>query len=444
MKHRLFSFLTVTGKSFRHPVLALALFLLVAGLGFSGCAGLLSESGNFQLSDSAKLKTPLAAQARQIYAEAWASLKQDFMDPTMNGQDWPRWRHRYDNEMETPQDAYVAVETMVASLNDDYTRYLPPRDMSEQSLYIDSRLFGVGLQISVKDSKLMVVAPIDDTPAAHAGLKPNDVITHIDGHSAAGLPVEEAADKIRGPEGSQVRLTVKRGDGKPFTVALTRQEIKIKSVFTQEIEPKSLGYVRLNSFISETAVDEMRAALDKLKDKKAIILDIRGNYGGLLSNAIEISDMFLDNGTIVSVRGRNTAENRTFTARSGQATRKPMVLLIDGGSASASEILSGALQDHHRATLIGAKTFGKGLVQKITPIQEDGSGLNITISRYLTPKGVDINKKGIQPDIPVSLTEADVVAVNDKQLKAAIEYLNEQVHLAEKNKRLQPIALQKS
>ena len=225
---------------------------------------------------------------------------------------------------------------------------------------------------------------------------------------------------IRGPEDTPVRLTIKRGE-KTFSVTLNRKEIKIKSVFTKEIKDKRIGYVRLSSFISETAFQEMKEAIRSMATKGALIVDLRGNYGGLLTNAVDISDMFLDEGGIVSIVDQEK-EVEAFDAKPGQAFRKPMVVLIDGGSASASEIMSGALKDNHRATLIGTKTFGKGLVQKINMLSNE-SGMNITISKYLTPNGTDINKKGIQPDILVPYTEQDFYKDRDPQLDKAIDYL---------------------
>jgi carboxyl-terminal processing protease len=265
---------------------------------------------------------------------------------------------------------------------------------------------------------------MDDTPAARAGMRPNDVITEIEGKSTAGMAIEDAADRIRGEIGTKVTLTVKRGTNL-ITFKIPRQEIRIKSVFTKELEQKSIGYIRLNSFISESALSEMQEAIAKFKKKRGLILDLRGNYGGLLSNAVDISDLFLgSNEVIVSMVDRNH-DRQVFKASGGREVKQPMVILIDGGSASASEILSGALKDHDRATLIGTTTFGKGLVQKINPLS-DGSGLNITVSKYFTPEGTDINKKGIAPDLTVKLSEKDILNNRDLQLNAAIDFLTRQ------------------
>lgn len=363
-------------------------------------------------------------EASQLFNEAWRTVSLEFVDGSYNGQDWRRWEHRYDNKIKDDADVKVAIDTMLASLGDHYTRYLPPRDMNEQTMQIDSRLYGIGIQIAMKDNKLVVIAPLDDTPAAKAGIQPGDLITQINGKSTAGMTVEEAADRIRGEEGTCVRLRIHRL--KTFDLSLSRAEIKIKSVFTRAVKYPEIGYIRLNSFISETTIPEMEQALDNIKNKKALILDIRGNYGGLLSNAVEIADMFLESGDIVSIVGRQH-DKRVFRASRGERFTHPIILLIDGGSASASEILSGALKDHHRATLVGTKTFGKGLVQKINPL-EDGSGINITISKYLTPNGTDINKKGIEPDVKVLYTEDNFIKNQDPQLDKALWLARQQEH----------------
>ncbi len=368
-------------------------------------------------------------QALMVYNEAWQTVKYEYVDDTFNGQDWTRWEHRYDEVIEEPEDAYVAIQTMLASLNDDYTRFLPPRDMSEQTMQIDAKVYGVGIQITVKDKKLTVVSTLDETPAAEAGLEPKDVITHIEGESTAGITVQEAADRIRGELGTLVHLTLQRGS-ESFDVAVRRAEIKIQTVFVRELEAqKEIGYIRLNSFISENAALEMRDAMKKMVNKKALILDLRGNYGGLFKNAVDISDMFLSDGAIVLIKGRTKERDRKEFAHQGDDVDLPLVVLIDGGSASASEIVSGALKDHKRGVLIGTRTFGKGLVQKINPL-EDGSGLNITISKYLTPSGLDIHHKGIEPNIEVPYTRKDWKTNNDPQLDAAIDYLVKKGHLA--------------
>jgi carboxyl-terminal processing protease len=402
--------------SFAVSIAGLVLGLALGTVGLSGCS--FAPSGG--ASSTAGGNGESTARGDRLYEEAWNMIRAEYVDSSFNGQDWNRWRTRFKGLIKDPEDAYVAVATMVASLNDEYTRFLPPRDMREQNLNIDSRLYGVGIQISMRDNKLVVLATIDDTPAEKAGLLPQDLIIRINGHETAGMSVEDAADRIRGPRDTQVQLTVQRG-GRTLNFNIRRAEIRLKSVFTRPLSDNRIGYIRLSSFISESMLGEMEAIMRGMTDKQALIIDLRGNYGGLFANAVEIADMFLDKGEIVSIVNREQ-DRRVYRAHPGRAFRAPMVVLIDGGSASASEILGGALKDNRRATLIGAQSFGKGLVQKINALPE-GAGLNITISRYLTPNGTDINKKGIEPDVKVAFGEADFHARRDPQLDKAVDYL---------------------
>lgn len=361
-----------------------------------------------------------------LYDNVWRLINSKFVDQSNNQQNWAKWRHKYDNQIRTNEDAYVAINTMVASLNDPYTKFLDPKEFADETSSIKGSLKGIGIQIGVKDGKLMVIAPIEDTPAERAGLQADDEILEIDGASTKGITVDKAADKIRGKEGTQVTLLVKRKDVAPKTYTITRAEIEIKSISqklpTDMTIPNDFCYIRLSSFISRNAATEFGNILNTNRNKKGFIIDLRSNPGGLLTNAIYISDMFLDGGTIVSTVDRD-GYKETQRASAGVYTKKPVVVLINKGSASASEIFSGAMKDNHRAVIIGEQSFGKGLVQEINKLPYE-SGINITIQKYLTPNGTDINKKGITPDIVVKLTEDDVKNKNDLQLKKAVEVLS--------------------
>ena len=361
-----------------------------------------------------------------LYDNVWRLINSKFVDQSNNQQNWAKWRHKYDNQIRTNEDAYVAINTMVASLNDPYTKFLDPKEFADETSSIKGSLKGIGIQIGVKDGKLMVIAPIEDTPAERAGLQADDEILEIDGVSTKGITVDKAADKIRGKEGTQVTLLVKRKDVAPKTYTITRAEIEIKSISqklpTDMTIPNGFCYIRLSSFISRNAATEFGNILNTNRNKKGFIIDLRSNPGGLLTNAIYISDMFLDGGTIVSTVDRD-GYKETQRASAGVYTKKPVVVLINKGSASASEIFSGAMKDNHRAVIIGEQSFGKGLVQEINKLPYE-SGINITIQKYLTPNGTDINKKGITPDIVVKLTEDDVKNKNDLQLKKAVEVLS--------------------
>ena len=361
-----------------------------------------------------------------LYDNVWRLINSKFVDQSNNQQNWAKWRHKYDNQIRTNEDAYVAINTMVASLNDPYTKFLDPKEFADETSSIKGSLKGIGIQIGVKDGKLMVIAPIEDTPAERAGLQADDEILEIDGVSTKGITVDKAADKIRGKEGTQVTLLVKRKDVAPKTYTITRAEIEIKSISqklpTDMTIPNDFCYIRVSSFISRNAATEFGNILNTNRNKKGFIIDLRSNPGGLLTNAIYISDMFLDGGTIVSTVDRD-GYKETQRASAGVYTKKPVVVLINKGSASASEIFSGAMKDNHRAVIIGEQSFGKGLVQEINKLPYE-SGINITIQKYLTPNGTDINKKGITPDIVVKLTEDDVKNKNDLQLKKAVEVLS--------------------
>lgn len=362
--------------------------------------------------------------ARALYQEAWQLVAKDFVDPRLNGQDWTYWKNRYDNQIVTKDDAYMAINTMVSSLNDNYTHFLPPKDAKEQNMRIDSRLFGVGIQVGLKDNILTVISPIEGSPAAKAGLRALDKIIEINHEPTVNMALENSVDKIRGPKGTPVTLTILRQHTKR-SYTLVRDEIVLKSVFTETLSNPQVAYIRLSTFMSQDAPQEMLAALHKQSKAKALILDLRGNNGGLLSNALDIADMFLKKGAIVSVVGRG-GESKTFVSQPDQVFAGPMVLLVDEGSASASEILAGALKDNHRAVLIGSTTFGKGLVQKINTLS-DGSELNLTISKYLTPGGHDIHKVGILPNIAIPLTLSDFEHNRDPQKAEAIKYLTHQL-----------------
>jgi len=365
-----------------------------------------------------------ASQPSDLYENVWRLINVKYVDQSNNMQDWNDWRHKYDNYIKTDEDAYVAIGTMLASLNDPYTKFLDPKDFAEETSSIKGSLKGIGIQIATKEGKLVVISPIEDSPAEKAGIQAEDEILEINNVSTKGITIDKAADKIRGEEGTTVDLLVKRKDEiKKYTI--TRKEIEIKAVSTKipnnVVLPGDIGYIRLSSFISKNAAKEFESILVRSKDKKGFIIDLRSNPGGLLTNAIYISSMFLPRGIIVSTVDRD-GYKETQRASGYPVTDKPLVVLINKGSASASEITSGALKDNRRAVLVGETSFGKGLVQEINRLPND-SGVNITIQKYLTPNGTDINKKGIEPDITVKLTDDDVKNKNDRQLQKASEVL---------------------
>ncbi len=375
-----------------------------------------------------------AATPAEMYDDVWKIVNKKYYDPTNNSQDWNKWRYRYQNKLKTKEDAYVAIETMLTSLNDPYTRFLDPKEFSEETQSIKGSLKGIGTQIGLRDGELVIIAPLEDSPAERAGLLADDRILEINGESTKGISIDAAADKIRGEKGTTVTLLIQRKGVPNKIYSVVRDEIEVKSVsckppFETTKIPGDIQYIRLSSFISKNAAGEIESILNSSSGMKGFIIDLRSNPGGLLTNAIYISDMLLRGGVIVSTVDRDSYKTTT-RARMQQVTDKPIVVLINKGSASASEILSGALKDNHRATIVGEQSFGKGLVQEINKLPDE-AGMNITIQRYLTPSGSDIHKKGITPDVVVELTQENADAKDDVQLKKAIEILEKMTCLVQ-------------
>lgn len=343
-----------------------------------------------------------------LYRKAWLMVQDMYYDKKFGGQDWGRWRHRYDGKLKTSDDAHKAIETMVSSLGDPYTRFLGEEAFADEKQSIEAHLFGVGMQLGMnKEHKVVVIAPIQDTPAYKAGVHPGDEIIEVDHKPVKGQSLDQVVKQIRGLPGTNVSITFMRGQERKVST-MTRAEVPIRAVANVETLPGNIGYIRLDSFISHKADEEMRDALHKVAGTKGVILDLRNNPGGLLSNAIQIANMFLDHGVIVSTIDADGYKNSTIASHH-PISGLPMVLIINNGSASASEILSGALHDNHRAMLVGQKSFGKGLVQSINRL-EDGSGINVTIAKYLTPNDTDIHKQGITPDFVVEVKDDDIKA----------------------------------
>src|SRR5579864_8649869 len=314
-----------------------------------------------------------------------------------------------------------AINGMLTAL-DPHSNYLNAKNFTDMKVQTKGEFGGLGIEVSMENGLVKVVSPIDDTPAAHAGLKPGDLITHIDGSAVQGMTLPEAVEKMRGPINSDITLTIRRKGRDPFDVKLTRANIKIKSVRSQ-LEGKDIGYVRITSFTEQTDVG-LNNAMKSLKDQAGgklagIVLDLRNNPGGLLDQAVAVSDAFLDKGEIVSTRGRRPDDAQRYNAHSGDiAAGLPVAVLINGGSASASEIVAGALQDHHRAILIGTRSFGKGSVQTIIPLAGHGA-MRLTTARYYTPSGRSIQAKGIEPDIIVEAAKIEHAPKPDDKTKTA-------------------------
>ncbi|HEV8030716.1 MAG TPA: S41 family peptidase [Stellaceae bacterium] len=314
-----------------------------------------------------------------------------------------------------------AINGMLTAL-DPHSNYLNAKNFNDMKVQTRGEFGGLGIEVSMENGVVKVVSPIDDTPAAHAGLKPGDLITHIDGQPVQGLTLPEAVEKMRGPINSDINLTIRREGREPFDVKLTRANIKIQSV-RSHIESNNVAYIRVTSFNEQTDVG-LNNAMKNLKQQSnnkliGVVLDLRNNPGGLLDQAVAVSDAFLDKGEIVSTRGRRADDAQRYNARPGDiASGLPVAVLINGGSASASEIVAGALQDHHRAILIGTKSFGKGSVQTIIPLAGHGA-MRLTTARYYTPSGRSIQARGIDPDVVVEAAKIEHAPTKDDKTASA-------------------------
>lgn len=394
----------------------------------------------------------LRESPKELVDEVWQIIDREYVDGTFNQVDWQAVRTEYLNRSyDNQEQAYEGIREMLKKLEDPYTRFMDPEEFKNMQVETSGELTGVGIQLAQDEEtkKLMVISPIEDTPAFKAGILAKDVIVKIDGKSTEGMDVNDAVQLIRGKEGTKVTLTIQRGN-EERDYPLTRARIEIHPVrYSYRDNPTGgIGYIRLNQF-SANASQEMRDAIEDLEKKavKGYILDLRSNPGGLLHSSIEIAKMWLPGGTIVSTVNRQGETDRE-AANNRPLTNQPMVVLVDNGSASASEILSGALQDNKRAVLVGTQTFGKGLVQSVRGLG-DGSGIAVTIAKYLTPSGRDINKAGIEPDVVLELTEAqrkelqqnrdEVGTKQDPQYAKALEILDREIAAKQGSRAASPV-----
>jgi carboxyl-terminal processing protease len=352
--------------------------------------------------------TLLATQPHAVWlgSSAKAAASDTYRQLNLFGDVFERVRADY---VEKPDDSKLvesAINGMLAGL-DPHSSYMDPKSFRDMQVQTRGEFGGLGIEVTMEDGLVKVVAPIDETPAAKAGVMANDIITHLDDEAVQGLTLNQAVEKMRGPVNTKIKLRIMRkGADKPIEVTIVRDVIRVKSVRSHN-EGEDVGYIRVTQF-NEQTTEGLKKAISDLTTQlgaekvKGFVLDLRNNPGGLLDQAISVSDAFLDKGEIVSTRGRNAEETQRFNARPGDLTKgKPLIVLINGGSASASEIVAGALQDHKRATLIGTRSFGKGSVQTIIPLGAGNGALRLTTARYYTPSGRSIQAKGITPDIEV-------------------------------------------
>ncbi len=347
------------------------------------------------------------------------------------GDIFERVRNDYVEEPTDQQLVESAITGMLTAL-DPHSSYLNAKNFREMQVQTRGQFGGLGIQVSMDRGLVKVISPIDDTPAFRAGIEPSDIITHLDGEGVLGMTLGQAVEKMRGLVNTDIKLTIRRGAGKPFDVTITRAVIRINSV-RSHIEDK-IGYIRVTSF-NEQAEKGIKKAMAKFEDEignamKGVVLDLRRNPGGLLDQAIAVSDAFLDKGEIVSTRSRKEEDSQRFNARPGDLAKGlPMVVLINEGSASASEIVAGALQDHSRAIIMGTKSFGKGSVQTVIPLGAHGA-IRLTTARYYTPSGRSIQAVGIEPDIEVQQAKVETIQhsprTREADLRGALENGNAQ------------------
>ena len=333
----------------------------------------------------------------------------------------------YVDEINQSDSMDSAINGLLQSL-DPYSGYMSPEIFNEMQTETSGEFGGLGIEVTMESGVVKVISPIDDTPASKAGIKAGDYIVKINDTQVQGKSLSEAVELMRGPVGSSIELTIRRrGERKALTFNVTREIIQIKSVKAELLE-KNIGYIRLTSF-NENSAGQIKKEINKFeknKNLKSYILDLRNNPGGLLSQAIKISDFFLDNGEIVSTKSRQQSENRKWFAKKGDLTKgKTILVLINYGSASASEIVAGALKDHKRAILIGENSYGKGSVQSIIPLKNKGA-IRLTVAKYYLPSGKSISEVGVSPDIEIDEESDDfkIKTETDNQLKYAIKLLN--------------------
>ena len=367
--------------------------------------------------------TLLATQPRLwIGTSASAAAADTYRQLNLFGDIFERVRAHY---VEKPDDSKLvesAVNGMLSGL-DPHSSYMDPKSFRDMQVQTRGEFGGLGIEVTMEDGLVKVVAPIDDTPAAKAGVRAGDIITHLDDEAVQGLTLNQAVEKMRGLVNTKINLRIARkGVDKPIEVSIVRDVIRVRSVRSR-VESDDIGYIRITQF-NEQTTDGLKKAIGDIttavpNDKlKGYIIDLRNNPGGLLDQAISVSDTFLDRGEIVSTRGRDAEETQRFSARPGDLTKnKPVIVLINGGSASASEIVAGALQDHRRATLLGTRSFGKGSVQTIIPLGPGNGALRLTTARYFTPSGRSIQAKGIAPDIEVLQEVPDEVKARTVETK---------------------------
>lgn len=429
-------------------------FSFFQGLLFGGAIAALTAGTLISPSLSNRVNAELESSPKALVDEVWQLANKEFVDRNFNQVEWFKVRqdllskdyHSYD-------EAYREIRKALRLLGDPYTRFLTPEEFEVLTSQTSGELSGVGIRIDFDQQKryLMVVEPIENSPAWEAGIETGDLILKINGKNTSLMTVEQASEEIRGEVGTNVDLQISRPSGEVIDFTLTRTQIELPSVsYTLKRENQlKIGYIKLDEFSSHAA-EQMKDAIEdlSLQNPSAFVLDLRGNPGGLLFASVDIARMWMDNGEIVSTVDSQRGE-RHFSANRTALTDLPLVVLVDGNSASASEILAGALKDNKRATIVGSQTYGKGTVQSLHTLS-NGSGLAVTISRYFPPSGININHHGITPDIALNLSQDEqlslqvnpslVATESDPQYLRAISFLYN-THIGQGNNTNVPVSI---
>jgi carboxyl-terminal processing protease len=388
------------------------LLIFVFALGWNVGAGQIRQiNGSFSIEKQAPKISSSDKVDMQLFWDVWSILASKYVDPTILD---------YKNMI------YGAIRGMVYSLEDPYTTFLTPKENKDFQESINGTLEGIGAELTLRDGMITVVSPLKGSPAKKAGIQPEDVILKVNGENIQDFSLEQVVMRIRGPKGSKVKLTLgRKGQSEPFDVEILRETININSVDWKMID--GIAHIELNQFGGKTRGEFTKAISEiQLKRPKGVILDLRYNGGGYLDGAVDIASEFMEKGKVVSVKKRNPIEDEvTYVTGKARMATVPMVVLINKGSASASEIVAGAIRDNGRGTIIGETSFGKGTVQEVQNLI-DGSSLRITIAKWFTPSNVNISKVGITPDKEVKRTIEDIKANKDPQLDAAVEFLKKQ------------------
>jgi carboxyl-terminal processing protease len=370
--------------------------------------------------------------SREAMEEVWDYVNKDYVDGTFNGQDWQKARAQYlGKPVKSREELYDQIRVMLKSLDDPYTRFLDPDQFKSLKTTTTGELSGIGIQIGIDKAKNapFVLGAVAGTPAFRAGIQPGDLILAVNDAPTKDLPLDKVASLLKGEVGTEVRLDLQRGE-KPFKVSVKRETIQVNPVTfsAKQVNGQTVGYIRLSQFNANAAIDVQKAiqALEQ-KNVSGYLLDLRSNPGGLVTGGTEIARFWLSPGQIIVYTVNRQGAREEALATKQPLTQKPLVLLIDQFTASASEILAGALKDNKRAVLVGKKTFGKGVIQAVHTLK-DGSGLAVTIARYQTPNRIDIHKKGIEPDVvvalPASFSSEQVATTTDPQFMAGVKALN--------------------